>query len=68
MARDFGMPRDRLDGEKINYKDINLLQKYVSGQGKIIDAKRTGASAKNQRRLATAIKRARFLALMKFSG
>lgn len=68
MAKDFEPVRDRLEGVDINYKDITLLQKYVSSQGKIFDAKRTGTSAKNQRRLAQAVKRARFLALMKYSG
>lgn len=62
---------DRLDSKDapvINYKDLNLLQKYVSSQGKIFDAVRTTTSAKHQRRLNTAIKRARFLGLMKFGG
>ncbi len=68
MAKDFEPVRDRLDGVEINYKDINLLNKYVSSQGKIFDAKRTGTSSKHQRRLAQAVKRARFLALMKYSG
>ncbi len=71
MAREESKPQDRFSGKnatRIDYKDINTLQKYVSSQGKIFDATRTGTSAKNQRRLATAIKRARFLGLMKFNG
>ena len=71
MARIEQQPHDRFSGKnatRIDYKDINTLQKYVSSQGKIFDATRTGTSAKHQRRLTQAIKRARFLGLMKFSG
>lgn len=52
----------------VDYKDLNLLQKYATPQGKIMERKRTGVCAKHQRKLAAAIKRARFLALMRFSG
>ncbi len=71
MARDENQPQDRFGGKnatRIDYKDINTLQKYVSSQGKIFDAARTGTSSKHQRSLAKAIKRARFLGLMKFNG
>lgn len=71
MAREEGQPQDRFGGKhatRIDYKDINTLQKYVSSQGKIFEAARTGTSAKHQRRLAKAIKRARFLGLLKFNG
>lgn len=68
MAKDFEAVPERLDGVLINYKDVNLLQKYVSAQGKIFDAKRTNTKSKHQRCLGNAIKRARFLALMKYSG
>ena len=64
-------PQERLDGKnapRIDYKDTALLQKFVSGQGKMLSTQRTGVSAKKQRVLATAIKRARFLALMKYCG
>ena len=56
------------NGPLLDYKNINLLQKYSTPQGKILDRKRTGTCAKHQRRLANAIKRARFLALMRYSG
>jgi len=49
-----------------DYKDINLLQKFISPQGKIINKKRSGTCSKHQRMLARAIKRARFLALLPF--
>ncbi len=51
-----------------DYKDVNVLHKFVSNQGKMYDRKRTGACAKHQRRLANAVKRARFLALIKYAG
>lgn len=51
---------------KIDYKDVKLLQKYVSERGKIVPSRITAVSAKNQRELARAIKRARNLALLPF--
>jgi small subunit ribosomal protein S18 len=50
----------------IDYKEIELLQRFVSSQAKIIDPKHTGTCAKHQRCIATAIKRARFMALLPF--
>jgi small subunit ribosomal protein S18 len=47
-----------------DYKDVKRLQKYVTPQGKILPRRRTGVTAKMQRRLSTAIKRARHLALL----
>jgi len=52
--------------EYIDYKDINLLRNYIMENGKIVPSRITGTSAKYQRQLATAIKRARFLALLPF--
>lgn len=52
---------------EIDYKDLNLLKQYVSESGKIVPNRITGTSARYQRQLATAIKRARFLALLPFS-
>ncbi|MBM3182667.1 MAG: 30S ribosomal protein S18 [Chloroflexi bacterium] len=49
---------------EIGYKDIAKLRRYVSDRGRIQPRRRTGACAKHQRRLALAIKRARFLALL----
>ncbi|WP_373086376.1 30S ribosomal protein S18 [Sneathiella sp.] len=51
---------------KIDYKDVKLLQRYVSERGKIMPSRITAVSAKKQRELAKAIKRARNLALLPF--
>ena len=51
---------------KIDYKDVKLLQRYVSERGKIVPSRTTAVSAKKQRELAKAIKRARFLALLPY--
>jgi small subunit ribosomal protein S18 len=47
-----------------DYKDVRRLDKYITPQGKILPRRRTGVTAKMQRRLAIAIKRARHLALL----
>jgi len=52
--------------EEIDYKDITVLKNYITETGKIIPSRMSGTSAKYQRQLATAIKRARFLALMPY--
>ena len=52
---------------KIDYKDVRLLQRYVSERGKIVPSRITAVSAKKQRELAQAIKRARFLALLPYT-
>jgi small subunit ribosomal protein S18 len=51
---------------KIDYKDVKLLQRYISERGKIVPSRITAVSQKNQRELAKAIKRARFLALLPY--
>ncbi len=51
---------------KIDYKDVKLLQRYVSERGKIVPSRITAVSAKKQRELAKAIKRARFLGLIPY--
>ena len=50
----------------IDYKDVELLSKYISSNGKIVPRRVTGTSAKYQRMLATAIKRARQMALLPY--
>ncbi len=50
----------------IDYKDTESLRKMISGNGKILSRKRTSADAMEQRMLATAIKRARFMALLPY--
>ena len=52
--------------EYIDYKDVELLKKFVSANGKITPRRVTGTSAKYQRMLATAIKRARQMALLPY--
>ena len=51
---------------KIDYKDVKLLQRYVSERGKIVPSRITAVSTKKQRELARAIKRARFLGLLNY--
>lgn len=51
---------------KIDYKDLTLLKRYLSPRGKILPSRITGVSARHQRALATAIKRARDLALLPY--
>jgi small subunit ribosomal protein S18 len=50
----------------IDYKDIEILKKFINPNGKIVGHKRTGVTAKNQRQLASAIKHARFMGLLPF--
>jgi small subunit ribosomal protein S18 len=50
----------------IDYKDLATMRKFLSPQGKIMSRKRTGLCSKNQRKLATAVKHARFLALLPY--
>ena len=52
---------------KIDYKDTKLLQRYISERGKVVPSRITAVSAKKQRELARAIKRARFLALLPYA-
>ena len=51
---------------KIDYKDVKLLQRFMSERGKIVPARITAVSNKKQRILANAIKRARFMALLPY--
>jgi len=59
-------PFSGANAPKIDYKDTKLLQRYISERGKIVPSRITAVSAKKQRELATAIKRARFLALLPY--
>ncbi len=59
-------PFSGANAPKIDYKDVRLLQRYISERGKIIPSRITAVSVKKQRELARAIKRARFLALLPF--
>ena len=51
---------------KIDFKDVKLMQRFVSERGKIVPSRITAVSAKKQRKLSKAIKRARFLALLPY--
>ena len=53
--------------QKISYKDIKILRKFITEQGKIIPGHVTGVCSKHQRHLGRAIKRARNIALLSFS-
>jgi small subunit ribosomal protein S18 len=52
--------------QQIDYKDLDLLKEYLSETGKIVPSRITGTKAKYQRQLSSAIKRARYLALIPF--
>ena len=53
--------------QEIDYKDLEVLKQYVSETGKIVPSRITGTKAKYQRQLATAVKRARYLALLPYT-
>ncbi|WP_130537350.1 30S ribosomal protein S18 [Thiomicrorhabdus indica] len=71
MARGFGRKkfcRFTADGVKqIDYKDMDTLKAYITETGKIVPSRITGTSAKYQRQLATAVKRARYIALLPYT-
>ena len=50
----------------IDYKDVDILKKFLNPNGKIMNRKRTGITAKNQRSLSSAIKHARFIGILPF--
>jgi len=52
--------------KEIDYKDIDVLERFITERGKILPRRITGVSAKHQRYLTTAIKRARMMALLPF--
>lgn len=52
--------------ETIDYKNLDLLSEYITETGKIVPSRITGTDAKYQRQLTTAIKQARFIALLPF--
>ncbi|EPJ46766.1 MAG: 30S ribosomal protein S18 [Pseudomonadales bacterium] len=52
---------------EIDYKDLDMLKGYVTETGKIVPSRITGTKARYQRQLATAIKRARFIALLPYT-
>ena len=71
MARPFfrrrkSCPFSAKDASRIDYKDVRLLQGFVSERGKIVPSRITAVSAKKQRELAQAIKRARHIGLLPY--
>ena len=71
MARAFfrrrkSCPFSGKDAPRIDYKDIRLLQGFISERGKIVPSRITAVSSKKQRELARAIKRSRFLGLLPY--
>ena len=57
----------QLGVEEIDYKDLDTLNAYITETGKIMPSRNTGTKARYQRQLSTAIKRARFLALLPYT-
>lgn len=53
-------------GDPIDYKDVDLLKKFITERGKILPRRLTGLTAQQQRDLTTAVKRARIVALLPF--
>ena len=60
ISAKYQMPKDAV----IDYKNLPLIQKYVNERGKLIPRRITGITAKEQRSIAIAVKRARFMALL----
>ncbi|MGR4001197.1 MAG: 30S ribosomal protein S18 [Alphaproteobacteria bacterium] len=60
-------PFSKADAPQPDYKDVRLLQRYISDQGKIVPSRISSVSPKKQRELAQAIKRARFLGLLPYT-
>ena len=66
FRRQKSCPFSGANAPKIDYKDVKLLQRFISERGKIVPSRITAVSAKKQRKLSRAIKRARFLALVPY--
>jgi len=60
--------RKGYEGRLIDYKEVELLRKFLTSSNKLMSRKRSGTSAREQRALRTAIKHARFLALIPYTG
>jgi len=60
-------PFSGTNAPKIDYKDVKLLQRFVSERGKMVPSRITAVSLKHQRKLAKAVKRARFLGLLPYT-
>jgi small subunit ribosomal protein S18 len=58
----------KINSESIDYKDLNLIRRFISDRGKVRSRRVTGLSRKHQRELALAVKRARELAMLPYVG
>lgn len=69
-AADRARPRKytRINVDRIDYKDLNTLRRFISDRGKVRSRRVTGLSRRHQKQLAVAIKRARELALLPYVG
>jgi small subunit ribosomal protein S18 len=69
-AADRSRPRKytRINSEAVDYKDLNLLRRFLSDKGKTRGRRVTGLSRKHQRQLSVAVKRAREIALLPYVG
>lgn len=67
MARNRKNDRLNQEGVEIDYKQIDLIKNYLTEAGKIVPARVTGTTVQNQKKLAKAIKQARFLALIPYT-
>jgi small subunit ribosomal protein S18 len=54
--------------KQVDYKDVNALRKLLTGQGKLFSKKRSGNCAPHQRSVSQAVKRARYMALLPYTG
>lgn len=54
-------------GKSVDYKDVDIVRKYINEKNKIVPRRVTGACAKHQRFIATQVKRARFMALIPYA-
>ena len=66
FRRQKSCPLSGSNAPKVDYKDVKLLQRFISERGKIVPSRITAVSAKKQRELARAVKRARYLALVPY--
>ena len=60
-------PFSQINSPVIDYKDLKLLTRYISEKGKMIPSRITNVARKKQKKLSTAIKRARFLSLLSYT-
>jgi len=64
----FADRRKNWDGPIVDYKEVDLLRKFLTPSGKMVSRKRSGTNAGEQREVRRAVKRARFMALLPFTG